>query len=443
MVGFGLSSLLLLAGATGLANGGIPHGPGVVRYPRGMRGVLRARDTTYTTSTRDPTANRNFGTAGQVTTVNAGVTQWLSGLGTHNFYGNVNNYGSIIISQTDYLSSHSAGGQTSDYVGHTTTDGNLYTGPGSSISLNDYGSASAPTYDWYLHTMQNYGALQMCGRGDTGGSTYQLYCDLTCYNYGVIDMEQYYNNIGASFVWRNANLYPPGATNIQYTYNYGAFRIVNVVYHNVQNVLGDGCYVIGSNAVLYLEDGSGYYQNPNFGPTFPNQTITFTDGTGDLHMDTQVYSHNSNFGPQVYGFGQGNAIEFYEIFPSSNIFTYSTTTGILTVRLNSGNSVNIKLGTGYDPTLFTTGKNPSKYNTGGYNAVFYNGATPSQTVPTACSVSVATCADPAQTAGATSTSATYVTTTIQYTGPGTIGSTFTSTISLTGTAPGTVEVISK
>lgn len=174
MAGFELSQLFLLLSITSIATGASSRDSSV-RVSRYPRGILRPRDTTITTSSRNPNANAYLGIQDQLTTIYAGVTYWLSGLGTHDWFGNVNNYGQVIISQTDYVDRAVAGGQTCDWAGHTTTDGNLYTGPGSSISLNDFGSGSAPTYDWYLRSFTNYGSLQMCGRGDTGGSTYQLY----------------------------------------------------------------------------------------------------------------------------------------------------------------------------------------------------------------------------------------------------------------------------
>lgn len=148
-------------------------------------------------------------------------------------------------------------------------------------------------------------STRWCGRGDTGGSTYQLYSDLDATNTGLISFEQALGNDGASFVWRNPTLVAPGSTSSANLYNNGKLRLNNVVYHSVQNVYGTGNWEIGAAAVLYLEDGSGYYQNPSLGPTFPNQTITFGECTATLHMDTQVYSHNKDFGPQIYGFATG------------------------------------------------------------------------------------------------------------------------------------------
>ena len=126
-------------------------------------------------STTNSAYNAQFGTAGQLTTVNPGesslvmsmlriyrrkklimcllgVLVWLNGGSTHNWYGNVDNSGAIYISQTAYLASNpGAGGQTCDYVGHSATDGNLINRNGAVIQLNDIGSASAPTYDWYVN----------------------------------------------------------------------------------------------------------------------------------------------------------------------------------------------------------------------------------------------------------------------------------------------------
>lgn len=169
-------------------------------------------------------------------------------------------------------------------------------------------------------------------------------------------------------------------------YNNGAFRIINVNYHNVQNVYGNGCWQIGLGGILYLEDGTGAFQNPACGPSLPGQSITFQHSTAVLHMDTAVYSKNSQFGAAVYGYGAGNAIEFYEIISS---FSYNAPT--LTVKFVSKNSVNINIGAGYDASLFYNARNQQKY--ANYNAIFYRGAAPSQSIPTKCLYNAPVCQD--------------------------------------------------
>ncbi|KAK4934227.1 hypothetical protein LTR66_015667, partial [Elasticomyces elasticus] len=348
--------------------------------------------TAISTNSRDSTLALSLGSVGLTTTINSGVTYSMSGGSTHNFFGNLNNSGTLLVSQTDYLSLIPlAGGMTSDWSGSGAANGNLNNYAGASISINDYGAASGSTYAWNLNSMNNLGSLQFCGRGDTGGSTYQLYCNTDCYNYGTLDYEQYNNNLGATFTWRNFVIGTAASNNI---YNQGAFRLVNTVYHSVQNVLGNGCWVIDQGAALYLEDGSGINQNPSAGSTFANQNIYFVPGqtgsnTQTLHMDIQVYSHNSNFGPQVYGFGKGMAIEFFETIKSQ-----SYANSLLTVNFVSGNTVNIKIGSGYTASLSSIGNNPMTYNIIGYNAIRSSAAAPSQSVASTCQVSLAKCAPP-------------------------------------------------
>lgn len=180
----------------------------------------------------------------------------------------------------------------------------------------------------------------------------------------------------------------PGITGYN-IYNNGAFRLINVVYHQQQNVYGTGCWQIGAASTLYLEDGTGYYQNPAFGPSLNGQSITFLDATGTLHMDAQVYSHNSNFGARVFNFKTGNAIEFLEVIVS---FQYAALTGILTVVFASTNRVNINLGLGYTAASFFKRANPKFYNIAGYNAIFYNGNAPVHTLPATCALYAAPCA---------------------------------------------------
>nr|POF04441.1 hypothetical protein CFP56_55922 [Quercus suber] len=95
------------------------------------------------------TYNAKFGQSSELTTVAPGVTYWINGGSTHNFFGNINNTGNIYVSQTEWLKRYPrSGGQTSDWVGHDISNGNLNNAAGASIILNDIDSASAPTYDW-------------------------------------------------------------------------------------------------------------------------------------------------------------------------------------------------------------------------------------------------------------------------------------------------------
>lgn len=347
------------------------------------------RDVTIGSNVVDTTPNGHFGTVNQLTTVAANTTYWLSGASTHNFYGNLNNYGSIFVSQTTALKQNSyLSGQTSAWAGSDYYNGYLYNGNTGLIQLNDIGSRSAPTYDWNLKALENEGTIQFCGRGDTGGSTVRAYSAADSVNDGLISFEQAFSNTGSAFSWRNTALSTvTGAKNL---YNNGAVRLINVNFHNVQNVYGSGCWQLGSGAVLYLEDGTGVYQNPTKSGSLPGQSIILQDSTAVLHMDTAVYSRNSTFGAQLFGFAAGNAIEFYETIKT---FVYSASSGYLKVTMSSGNYVNINIGTGYTASNFYTARNPTKYNTAGYNAVFYKGASPSQSIPSTCALSAPLCQD--------------------------------------------------
>lgn len=344
--------------------------------------IVARTDTTISKSYTDSNDNTNFGASGVTTNVANDVLVWLNGGGTHNFYGNINNAGSMFVSQTYYLQNKGyIGGQSSYYIGHSTTDGNLNnTG---TIQLNDYGSASAPTYGWYLRSHVNSGTIQWCGRGDTGGSTFQMVSDADTVNSGLISYEQSGNRNGASFYWRNYQL--TTTTNPNNLYNNGAFRLLNTTLHGQQNIYGTGCWQIGQGGVLYLENGSGVYQNPNKGPTFPGQSIDFQHPSAILHLDPQAYSINSDFGPQLYGFATGHALEFSETIQS---FTYTSSTGILAIK-TTFYTANIKMGTGYTAGNFFKATNSENY--GSYNAIFYNGAAPSQSVPGTCAITAPAC----------------------------------------------------
>ncbi|KAJ8606517.1 hypothetical protein MRB53_040892 [Persea americana] len=144
--------------------------------------------------------------------------------------------------------------------------------------------------------------------------------------------------------------------------------------------------------IMYLEDGAGIFQNPGYASPFSGQSISFLDSTGILHMDTQVYSHNSNFGAQIYGFGNGNMLEFLDIISS---FTYSASAGALTVKFLTGNSVVLKIGTGYLAAGFKQKTSSTFYNLLGYNAIYYSGAAPSGasagSAPSQCQLTAPIC----------------------------------------------------
>ena len=380
------------------------------------------------TSQRNSAVVGSLGSTGATTTINSGITYWLSGASVHNVYGNLNNYGNLMISQTDNpLSIY--GGQTSDWTSLSNTDGILNNYAGASIILNDVSASSAPTYDWFLQTFQNAGTIQWCGRGDTGGSTYNLVCSGTCTNNGLIVYEQVRGNLGTAASWRNLVQTTYGV-NGQNIYNNGGFLMRQMRVDFSQNVYGtNGCYMLQNNAVMYLQDGVGYFQNPTYAPSFSGQSISFLDSTGTLHMDTAVYSKAPNFGARIYGFGGGNAIEFIQIISS---FTYSASTGLLSVSFVGGNSVNLNIGTGYLAAGFKQTYNPTFY--GSYNCIKYPGTAPSGSLsgaaPASCQLTTGVCSDLSgyNLAGPASS-----------TSPATpAGPTATSTI--TGPVPGTTTV---
>lgn len=387
----------------------------------------------YFSDTFISTINAAIGSVSSLTQVSAGVSVWLSGASTHNIYGNLNNKGRIVISQTTALLTNKFwGGQTCDFVGHDANNGNLVNEVGASIQLNDVDSWSAPTYDWYLRTILNKGSLQFCGRGDTGGSTYQLYSDLDAVNTGLISFEQVKGNLGASFVWRNAILSTSakGSYNI---YNNGTFRLINTAFHNVQNVYGNGCWQIGVGATLYLEDGTGVYQNPNKDTSFKGQSIFFADASASLHLDSAVYRYTGAFGAQIFGFCAGHSIEFYETIKS---YSYSAATGQLTVVFVSKQSVSLNIGLGYDASAFVNQRHSTNYNVFGYNAIFYTGACPSQSAPATCTPSVAPCSGLGGGLPSTSTSVPVVTPT-----KSSVSSVVTSTKASVSSAPSSASAV--
>ena len=340
--------------------------------------VEKRAQVTISTSQRNSAINGYLGNVGDQTSIAPGVTYWLSGFALHNVFGSLDNSGRFYISQTD-SSIRNPGGQSS-YL----NTGSLNNRAGASIQLNDVSAISAPSYYWSPSSFQNDGTFQWCGRGDTGGSTFRLTCGSTCVNNGLIVFEQVNGNFGTAMTWRNDVLTLGSITPSQTITNNGAFLMRKARVDFVQNYQGNGCYVIGNQAIMYLQDGAGLTQNPNAGPAFNSQSIRFADNTGVLHMDTGVYSRNSQFGATVYGFGEGNAIEFYQLISS---FTYSGDT--LTVNFIGGSQVKIKIGSGYSFSGFSNKLNKTFY--GAFNAIFYTGTAPSGNGPASCQLSTPVC----------------------------------------------------
>lgn len=144
-----LPTLLAIAGianAARIPNSRNVHGESVART---------TMDQVFTSSITDSAPNSHLGEAGLVTNITAGTTYWLNGGGTHNTYGNLNNFGNLYYSQTAYLKTSPIGGMTANYGKSTTTDGVLNNQ--GLIQVNDIGSGSAPTYNWLLRTLTNSG----------------------------------------------------------------------------------------------------------------------------------------------------------------------------------------------------------------------------------------------------------------------------------------------
>lgn len=345
--------------------------------------------TNILSSIIDTTMNAVLGAVNQVTSVSNGAEVLVDGgsSSSHVIDGNLDNKGKVYIGQSCY------------WDGHDSNNGNLQNAAGALFQLNNFGSSNAPTYDWNIKGMKNDGVLQWCGRGDTGGSKYQLEADDTSYNNGLISFEQFFGNQGGDFCWKNSDSSKWASSNL---YNNGAFRLINVTYHNVQNILGNGCWQLGQGSVFYLEDGTGTNQNLFNGPSLPGQSIIFQHASSVLHLEKQSYSSNPDFGAKLYNFGKGNAIEFADsIYRSS----YSASSGIMSLSFGwfgLFGSCKLNIGKGYDSSKFA--KRTSSQSYGNYNAIFYDGVAPAQAAPSQCSLSAPVCsAKPKPTTSATST----------------------------------------
>jgi hypothetical protein len=349
------------------------------------RSGIQKRDTIISADTVISAKAAALGSTSITTQVLAGVSLWLNGASTHNIYGNINNAGRIVISQTSYLltSLLGGGGQSCSWSGHDAYNGNLVNAIGALFQINDITGLAAASYSLKLRALINLGTLQLCGRGDLGiGSSFEISTDLDAVNSGLISYEQYGGNAGANFLWHTtASASASASVNL---YNNGTFRLINTVYHNIQNVLGNGgCWHIGLGATLFLEAGTAANLVQGVNP-FSGQTIYFADATAVLHLDAGVYAKTPIFGATISGFATGNAIEFAETIKT---YTYVAATGNLIVTFTSGKSVTLFIGLGFDATAFV------KRTRGllGLNAIFYVGLKVNLSIPPVCLPSVPLC----------------------------------------------------
>ncbi|WPH03990.1 Hypothetical protein R9X50_00687400 [Acrodontium crateriforme] len=353
--------------------------------------VAIAGGLSYITDFFNAANNAGLGQWSENTTIQAGVEFMLTGQGgPHNINGNVENYGSVSINQADYFKMNPFGtwGQICTWSGHDANNGNLKNHAGGSFQLNDLGSISSAFYNWDLHSLNNDGNLQFCGRT---GCSFWLSSDLDSTNNGLISFEQSIDNLG-TFYWKNsAQTIFEGGSNL---YNNGAFRLINVVFHGQQQIYGNGCWQLGKGGVLYLENGSGAFQNPETLGTLSGQSIVFQDSSAVLHLDKGAYSYNSNFGAQIYGFGSGHTIEFAEIITG---YTYNSDKGVLNISFFGGAQVSLKIGTGYSYSKFSQGFGKSSIS-----GIYYNAPCPSQpALPSQCTTSIPTCGVPSSTPSST------------------------------------------
>ncbi|QIW98857.1 hypothetical protein AMS68_004375 [Peltaster fructicola] len=308
---------------------------------------LQKRDSIIAASLRDTVSALQLGATNALTTVPVGIVDWLSGAGPHAIYGNINNYGTILISQTDALTTPSGDGV--QWQG-TSTDGSLRNFAGSSFILNDASASTPSTYNLILSSLENNGTMQLCG---PVGSAINLWCNSAdCYNGGLIVFEQVRGSANtASMYFRNeVQAAAPAAQNI---INNGGVLMRSARVDFTQNILGTGCYMMSNSAVMFLQSGVGTNQNTAGTPALNGQSIYFVDGTAAMHIEQGVYSGiSSTFGPRLYNFGAGNAIEFAQTITA---VTYSAVTGLVTVNLGVSNTLNILVGAGYVPTGFIIG----------------------------------------------------------------------------------------
>lgn len=144
-----ITSLLAIAGVASAARVNVPRASNQNHVARA------ALDQVFTSSITDSSYNGHLGEDGLTTNISSGMTYWLNGGGTHNTFGNLNNFGNLYYSQTQYLKTQTASGMTANFGKNTATDGNLYNS--GLIQLNDIGSTSAPSYQWLLRSLQNDG----------------------------------------------------------------------------------------------------------------------------------------------------------------------------------------------------------------------------------------------------------------------------------------------
>jgi antigen 43 len=312
------------------------------------------------------TANgTTIGTYNTTTTITTTGSIKLTGRGGHNIFGSIDNSGSVYIRQ-DAVPKNSVGGLTSNWNNPRAT---LVNHAGATFEVNDNNASSAPTYNWTLGSITNDGTIIFAGRGDTGGSTWNIRTnngDLV--NNGTWNFTQTGTNAnnGSEPKITTANGY--------HIVNNGTINLTNVEYHVQQDITGaHGVINVGDNATLFLEDGAGNAGRPTGEGVFQGQTINLTSSTANLHFDNgSISAANGGFVGVVRGFGPGNTI-------STNTnqtivgTTYDPATGMLVLK-SPGGDITIDIGKGYNPADFTTGRTADPSNP--YQGIQYTGDVP-------------------------------------------------------------------
>ncbi|EPY53108.1 hypothetical protein SPOG_03650 [Schizosaccharomyces cryophilus OY26] len=290
----------------------------------------------------------------------------LNGGGDQSLYGSLTNYGELFVTDDN----NGALAPIFDVLkaDHVRNYGD--------IVLDQCDALFSSVYHWTPDEFVNTGNIWFKGKGNVGGSSFDINPFDDVVNNGTINYVQCYSNdpVGGLFGAFFIHTQDPLKSIVQ---NNGGICLHNVKFQALQDIRGDGCVTIGEGAGYFLEVGA--LTSAKDGSVMNGGTIYMSASNSHLRID-ESYFKAGTLGAYVAGFGNGNIIEVNGI-----ITTVDYNDGNLRICIVFG-CLDINIGPGYDPSLFEHSMIGQLIgDSAGHYTVKYNGAPPSGR-PSSCPV---------------------------------------------------------
>ncbi|KAK6198950.1 Hyphally-regulated cell wall protein, partial [Scheffersomyces amazonensis] len=245
------------------------------------------------------------------------------------------------------------------------------------ISFNSVGSILPSNYvvttgiAGALGTFVNNGEFVMASSGALGYG-YMTISTGTLTNKGLMIFYDT-QNVGGQVVLGGPNI-GSGMT------NNGQICLYNELYQQQSGIAGTGCITMQANSTTYLHDPLASFSGQTFYLADSASSI-ISSPTGNI-----IYSGNP---VTVAGYGNGNMVALDVTLNPLNPYSYSTSTGILTLNSITLGSQEFDIGKGYNSQDFavtTDWDAVSDLAIAPLNAVTYTGPVPNPTKPSICAL---------------------------------------------------------